>query len=138
MPMFVTRYWPGPRPGGAYVALGAGSGSDGTSTAGVDHLAGDVGGVGRGEEGDDAGDVVGGADPAGRDPGDELRQDVGRHRLRHRRVEQARSDGVDADPRRPALGERPTEADQTRLRGAVVRLAEVAERGPRAEVEDGG
>src|ERR1700742_4097704 len=135
MATFVTRYWPGPRRSGAYAG---GSGGEGAAAAGVDHLAGDGGGGGRGEEGDDAGDVFGSADPAGRDPRDELRQDVGRHRLRHRRVDEARGDGVDADPRRPTLGERPPEADQPRLRGAVVGLAEVAERGARAEVDDGG
>src|SRR6202012_670837 len=55
----------------------------------------------------------------------------------HRRVDEAGGDGVDADPRRPALRQRPAEADQPRLRGAVVGLAEVAERGARAEVDDG-
>src|ERR1700753_280163 len=115
-----------------------GSGRNGAAAAGVDDLPGYVGGGGRGEEGDDAGDVVRGADPPGRDFGDELGEDVGRHRLGHRRVDQARGAGVAADARRPALGERPAEADQPRLRGAVVGLAEVAERGARAEVDDRG
>ena len=76
------------------------------------------------QEGDAARDLVGLAEPADRDLGDDLLQHVGRHRRDHVGVDIARRDRVDGDAElRAFLRQRLGEAVDARFGGGVVDLA---------------
>src|SRR5580698_1001510 len=88
---------------------------------------GNVTGFFRGEEGDAAGDLIGHAEPSDRDAGDDLLQDVLRHRRNHLGVDIAGRDGVDRDALLGVfLRQRLGEADHAGLGGRIVGLANLA------------
>src|ERR1035437_6327382 len=102
-------------------------GSRGHPTVHVEHVTGDVGGVGKSEESDGRGHLVGGADAAEGHGGGDRPEDGAAEGGGHVRVEEAGGRGGDGDAARPNLAaERLGEADQPRLGGRVVGLAGVA------------
>ena len=101
------------------------------------HGAGDVGGVGGGQEGDDAGDLVGVAMRAERHGGGELGQALVAERGGHVGRDGPGRDDVDGDAARAELaGQRAGEADEAGLGGGVVGLAGRAEQADDRRHED--
>ena len=113
------------------------SDADGHAAVDEEDLARDEGRVLGGEEGVDSGDLLGPGDPAGRNLGDDLLADRLGNAREHARHDGPGRDAVHGDPELGVLErEGAGEADDARLRGRVVGLADVPERADRRRVDD--
>ncbi len=103
-----------------------------------DHRAGEVGGLVRGEVGEEAGDLLGRRVTPEGDPAVDLRQHLGRvFGLLHRREHVAGADGVDAHAGRPLEGQRLRQGHEPGFGGVVVGVVAIAdERVGGGRVED--